>query len=461
MIVPIPLVGPTGGHRSTQFGSALTKNMYIDEAEGRLGAFDFPGAKAFGTQTGADRGAHVMDGLLYRIAGTKLYRVSNSGAYLELGDVNGSERAIFDDDGTELFFTTENKLYVYDGTVREVVQTVVQNPNAIAYINRQFILSGDNGLFATSDVADGETYNGLNFAEAETKPDALIRPYVFNQLIYMLGGETTELWYNTGTGSPPFARQDTALVNVGIAGRTAVTNTDQYLYWLGDDRKVHQVIGASKRNLTDPEWSGGPSVAHHLERLSRVDDCVASRFIFEGQTFVLFFFPEADQSFLFSETRGYWVELDWIGAEVLSAYSKSIVLDKSNGNTYELDPDTFTDNGVTRIRERVLPSIRADLIGLPSRRALVSHVGINMQVGVGLETGQGVNPEVMCQFSPDGGHTWQAEQFVEFGALGNYDQRVDFWDFANGHDVRVRLKCSDPVFWSVFDGVVDIQDGGH
>ena len=83
-----------------------------------------------------------------------------------------------------------------------------------------------------------------------------------------------------------------------------------------------------------------------------------------------------------------------------------------------------------------------------------------MTVGVGLATGQGVDPVLMCEFSPDGGLTWQAEQFVPIGVQGDYIKPVDFWDFATGYEVRCRISCSDPVYLSMFDGQVDIELAG-
>jgi len=100
------------------------------------------------------------------------------------------------------------------------------------------------------------------------------------------------------------------------------------------------------------------------------------------------------------------------------------------------------------------------LIGAPNQRILVKRLRLNMQVGVGLTTGQGVDPVVMCQFSPDGGHTWQAERHVSIGAQGNYMIPVDFWDFCSGYDIRVRISCSDPVFLGIFNGEVDIEAVG-
>ena len=459
-MIPVLLAGATGEHRSVQFGDGLTQNLYVDERGGRLGMFDFPGAKTLSSATGLFRGQHVMAGSLYMLVGGGLYFVSDGGSRTFLGAISGDDLAVFADDGTNLFVTADGKLWQYDGsTVVEVSQAVVTRPHSIAYINRQFIIAGVNGFFATSDVGDGSTYNPLNFAEAESNPDELLRTYIFNQLVYQLGGKSTELWYNSGTGNPPFARQDTALVNVGLASRTGVTNTDQFMYFLGDDKKVHQVVGASKRTVTGPEFGGGMAAAHIIEGLNDLSDCVASHFVLEGQDFVMLHFPSDDKCLLFSETFGYWVSLKWTGAAVVSVYGKNMVADKSNGNVHELDLDTFADNGQPRERIRTLPSFSGAMIG-HSGRILVKQLRVNMQLGVGLEMGQGVDPKIMCQFSPDGGHTWQAEKQVSVGALGDYVGPVDFWDFANGYEVRVRLRVTDPVFVSFFDGAVDMEAAG-
>jgi hypothetical protein len=101
------------------------------------------------------------------------------------------------------------------------------------------------------------------------------------------------------------------------------------------------------------------------------------------------------------------------------------------------------------------------MIGKPGNQITVGGLTLNMQVGVGLATGQGSAPEIMCRFSPDGGHTWDTEHLVSIGAMGNYHQKVRFDAFCTGYDVRCRVSCSDPVLLSIFDGVVDIEDAGY
>lgn len=464
--VPFPVVGGTGGHRSTQFSDELTLNMYLDQSEnGRRGAHDFPGLKSWSSGSGTDRGFHVMGATLYKISGQALEKIDASGARTTLGTVSGSDRAIFADDGTNLFFVCSSLIYRWDGTtLGTVTQSVVTSPSSIAYINQQFIITGSNGLFASSDVADGTTYNVLNYAGAEVNPDPLLRAYVYNQIVYMAGTRSIEPWYNSGTGNPPFSRQDSALMNIGIAGKHAITHTDNYLYWLSDDRQFTQAIGSSSRNITST------AVAHKVLSYSLVSDCIASTFITNGQTFVLWVFPGANTTLVYSETYEYWVELQsdtehpgnrWYGNAAVRCYEKILVADHRNGNIYELDNNTYTDNGNTRLRIRTLPSINSQIIGRQGGRVIVGGIRISCQVGVGLATGQGVAPVLMCEVSSDGGHTWGDETHVSIGALGDYARSVDYDFFASGYDVRVRIKCSDPVYFSLFDAVVKLRYGGH
>lgn len=465
--VPINVVGPTGGHRSTQFSSELTLNMYLDysEAADRKGAHDFPGLKPWSTGIGADRGWHIMNSVLYKVNGNSLVRISSLGTLTALGAIAGNDRAIFADDGSNLYVVCNSTIYHWSGSaLSTVTQSVVTNPSSIAYINRQFIITGDNGLFGTSDVADGTTYNALNYAEAESNPDPLYRAYVFSQLLYLAGLRSVEPWWNSGEGNPPFSRQDSALMNVGIIGKHAITNSDQYLYWLNDERQFVQAIGSSARSISSS------SAAYKVEGYATVSDCIASSFTMCGQVFIVWSFPSANKTLCYSETSNYWIELQsdtqypgdrWYGNAVMRCYEKNLVADYRNGNVYELDFDTYTDNGDTRTRIRTLPNITGKLIGKQGKRITVGGITFDAQVGVGLASGQGSSPLLMCEFANDGGHVFDAEQHVSIGAMGDYTLPITFDAFSTGYSIRCRIKCSDPVYFSLFDAVVKMREAGY
>lgn len=463
--VPFQFSGSTSSSRSTQFDSDLSYNIYISKAEsGRVGSHDFPGLKAWGTAGGSDRGMHIMAGVLYKVCGSTLYSIDGNGTYTSCGNVAGTDRVIFADDGSTLGIVSGGVIYQWDGsTISTVTQTVVSNPAWIAWINNQWIIGGDDGLFGVSDVGDITSWNALNYAEAEAVGDDLVRGYVFSQLLYLIGNKSVESWYNSGQGNPPFDRQDNSLINIGIAGKYAVANTDQYLYWLGDDRKVYQCVGSSSRNVATP------GIAHLIESFSDVSDCIFSAFVLEGQDMILLTFPTAERTLLYSETFNYWVELgtgtdyprQWYGNSVISCYGKNLVADYRNGNVYELDLNTYMDNGDTRLRIRVLPPLSGDMAGLLGRQITVCSIRMNMQRGVGLAVGQGSAPVLMCQMSNDGGHTYGTEEHVSMGAMGDYVTPVDFNQFCTGYEIRAKIKCSDPVFLSVWDGIAFVVDAGY
>ena len=100
------------------------------------------------------------------------------------------------------------------------------------------------------------------------------------------------------------------------------------------------------------------------------------------------------------------------------------------------------------------------MAGAVGRRITVGRVRLDAQAGIGLPVGQGSDPVLMCEFSNDGGHTWGAESFVRLGELGDYTHSVNLYAFANGYQVKFRIKCSDPVPLTIWGGAVYMRDDG-
>jgi len=68
-----------------------------------------------------------------------------------------------------------------------------------------------------------------------------------------------------------------------------------------------------------------------------------------------------------------------------------------------------------------------------------------MEAGVGLLTGQGSDPQVMMQYSKDGGNTWSNEVWESFGQIGEYGVRATFGPFGRARDWVFRFRVTDPV----------------
>jgi len=470
LIVPYDFPPAIGGDESKQLSPADIRNMYMtrDEATGRISWKDLPGLKLVTAGTGADRGHHVMAETRYLINASTLISEDANGVRTSLGSVTGGDRAVFADglDGSNvdnLLFVANNTIYKYDGSLSTVTQSVVTNPEWVVYLNETYIIGGDNQRFALSDVRDPDTWGALNFATADKKNDTLLRGYTFDGFLYLFGSLHTEIWTYTGTGTPPMARRSAGSEynNKGIIGKYAVTNSDSFIYWMGDDKKIYQGRGSGAKAINTS------AVSSIIDEYGTVSDCIASSYVLRGQTFVLFKFNTEGDQLLYNETNDYWVTMSggtnrdereiWLGNDVQNVYGKNLTTDYGDGATYELDFDTYTDNSDPRLRMMV-----GNPITNGERMLTHSWTHIPMQTGVGIATGQGSDPTLQFQLSNDGGHTYQSQSSVDIGVMGDYLKKVKLYQFATGYEIVPRIMFSDPVPLTIYTGgSADISDAGY
>jgi hypothetical protein len=61
---------------------------------------------------------------------------------------------------------------------------------------------------------------------------------------------------------------------------------------------------------------------------------------------------------------------------------------------------------------------------------------IDCEAGVGTNTGQGSNPQMILRWSDDGGHTWSNEHWMSMGRIGEYYNRA----FARRMGMTLKLR---------------------
>jgi len=84
---------------------------------------------------------------------------------------------------------------------------------------------------------------------------------------------------------------------------------------------------------------------------------------------------------------------------------------------------------------------------------------LDLESGVGLTDGQGVDPQVMLQWSDDGGHTWSREHWVSAGRGGAYTWRALWRRLGRSRDRVFRLVISDPVKVTWIDAFMELERG--
>lgn len=482
--IPVQVTGPSYQSRSKPLSSQVTQNWYQQLSELGKDQFvlmPFPGLKLLGNATGIDRGFHRMAEILYQVKGTSLYEISKTGVHTLRGAIPGTGRAIIRDDGINMFIVSDLKVWQYTtdtNTVTEVTDVNITGANSVDFINNQFlytkggftIVKGNQvgpGYTTVSDVGNGASASGLNIVGAEASPDALLRDYVYDEVIYRLGVRAIESWYNSGVGSPPIERLQGRGFSVGIGAINSIAHTDKAFYWLGDDFAIYRSsAGAEKRISTD-------AISNEIQKYSDVSDAIGNTFTFEGQNFYSITFPAGNKTFVINESLGVngWFELSsgvnsplqstkYQGTSIISAYGKNFVADVNNGNVYELDLNTFMNNGEPLQRIRVTQSANGDLLNAKGKRVQMSCLKLIMETGVGVIAGQGDNPRIMIEYSDDGGRSWSSGSWPRVGRLGEFTLQVEWFNLESYYDRIFRISTTDPVNYTIFSATIDLRLAG-
>lgn len=464
--VPINVAGPSYTSRSLPLSAQVTRNFYQEINPGATKSPNvlqpFPGLKEFSLQSGVERGCTEMAGVMYRVAGTSLYSVSNLGVHTVLGTIAGSGRCTFANmDGTDLFIVTGTTVYQYDGsTVTTVSDPDIQGSVAATHQNRQVIYTKPPE-FLVSDVGNGASASALNAAQAESQPDNLVRAYAFKDDVYMFGTHTTEPFFNTGSGSPPYDRITGQIVTVGLKAFHSVAHNDNYFYFLGDDNIVYQCV----QGVFTPVSS--VALTNAVEGYATQTDAVGYMVTIQNQKFYVLTFPTANKTWMLNEQLGPdgWTELSsdndggkYQCTSTVRVYNKTLMCDSAG--VYELDVNKYTQNGATIQRVRTLSDLNGGLLGKPGGRLQMSKLQLFLHTGGGLVIGQGENPRVMVEYSTDGARSFQGGTWASVGRQGQNIIKVEWHSYITFYDLVIRLTITDPVYCSIYSASMDLRFAG-
>lgn len=465
--VPINLTGGTYKHKSLALSAQTTRNFWPQKQSDQKSKSpyvleSYPGKLLFGTQTGGtDRGMFEHLGIVYKVTGTTLYTVASTGVHTSRGTIPGTGRCLFAPIGTFIVIEQGTTRYLWNGAVVAAITDVdLEAGTGIASINNQMIYGGQNGRFGVSDVGDATSINGLNYATAEADADALVRPYTFGQVLYLMGDRTIELWWNSGQGNPPFDRFEGGIVRSGLAALYSAANDSDQIYFLSNDYQVYALRGGASSVIN--AISTQP-MAREFRSYSIVTDAIGYCLNLDGQWIYILTFPTANKTWAYP-AGGEWFEVSSgvmggrdISNSYVFAFGKHLVADYQNGNIYELSDTTYTDNGDPIVRIRDTAPLHGGLFNAPGKEIEMSRFELIMQKGVGIISGQGSDPVVMLSFSDDGGMTFSTEMWATVGQQGAFNWKVEWFNLGKFDSRIIRIRVSDPVYWSIHSAAADIE----
>lgn len=460
MLVPINLTGGTYSHKSLPLSAQKTVNFWPQlqtdsSTKSQYILESFPGLTLFSSGGNKDRGMFCHGGVTYQVSGGDLVSINSAGTRTLLGVIPGSGRCVIDAMIDSIIIVTGGRVFEWNGTtLTEGAAGDFETPNAVTVINNQAIYDGNESRFCVSDVGLPLTINGLNYGAAESKSDAIVRPYAFNEVVRMFGDETIESWWNSGSGNPPFDRMEGGILNIGLIAIHSVASNDRNLYFLGTDSQVYVISGGNMAPVSPQP------LTRDIDNFTDASDAIGWCMNYQGQEFYVLTFPTADKTYIYPE-GGQWFQLSsgtagarYIGQGYAYCYGKHLITDKDS-NIYYLDDSNYSENGSTMQRTRDSSPIHGGLFRAPGKSLEMSSLVLIMETGVGTLTT--TDPQVMLSFSDDGGRTWSTQMFGDVGAMGEFIYEVRWDGLGSFYSRIIRIQTSDAVHYSIHSASADIE----
>ena len=450
-----PILGSTYVARSVNAADARMVNLFpeiIPEA-GKEPAFlqRAPGLRKLATiGNGPIRGLWEYGGFMYVVSGNQVYKVNSSYTATLLGTVaNASGPVSMVDNGTQLFIACNGPSYIYNATTN-VFQQITDGdfPGAVTvgYLDGYFVFNEPNSqrIWVTS-ILDGLSVDPLDFASAEGSPDGVVGIIVSHRELWVLGTNSVEVWYDAATQGFPLERIQGAFNELGCAAPYSIAKMDNGVFWLGKDARGQGIV--YRANGYTGQRISTHAVEWHIQQYGNLSDTIGYTYQQDGHSFYVLVFPSADTTWVYDVATQSWHERAGFANGEFTRHrgncqvffnNQVIIGDYQNGNIYAFDLDVYADD--TNI-QKWLRSWRALPTGQNNLKRTAQHsLQLDCESGVGLNLGQGSDPEVMLRWSDDGGHTWSNEHWTTIGKIGQFYRRV-FW-----RRLGMTLKLRDRVY---------------
>lgn len=391
---------------------------------------------------------------LYVIAGTKIYKISNTKILTEIGEMTGLLRNIhMAEDGISLMITTGTRMYRWDGTTFSTVTlpAALTAPTGIIFHDGHFICyQKDSGVFWISDKFDGSTWNSLQFATAEDKPDNIVG-LASDRVLWIYGEYTTQAYYNNGALFP-FIPNPQGLLIYGMEGDTQA-QLDNTSYWLA--RSKVGTLKVVKANGFAPVAVSTAQLEEELSTLSRIDDAYANTIMWEGHEWYVLTFPSAKRTFVY-DTQGVWFEwgeydsgTDRLVAHPMEDYvffNGEHLFTDNTGKIQQLQKDVYNHNGSVMVS-----GFKTNVQHVNEQRIFMNSLIMDMRTGVD-------DTAVMSlRVSWDGGYTFGNWSTREMGRDGKYRHRVQWHRLGSGFNCVIEGRITDEVPRQIMSGIIDVS----
>ena len=329
-----------------------------------------------------------------------------------------------------------------------------------------YLITHKNGTatFGISDNNNGLSWDGLDQAQKEGSPDQIVAVAMFHRNLVLFGQYTSEIWYDSGSTTFPFAPIQGVFMETGCAAPFSVCNIDNTIYWVGYDKKGWGMV--FKLNGYLPQRISTHAIEKMINETGSAPLINSYAYQEEGHSFIVINAPNLGTTLVYDAATQLWHERqsidfsgnlnrDCVGFHSF-AFGQHILFDYQTADVYIGSVDFYTDGAQPLRRIRVSPHMHKDL-----KYIFFRALQIDMETGVGLDGNPavGTNPQAILKYSNDGGYTFGNEIYRSLGAIGQKKTRVRYTNLGRARDRVWWFEVADPVKVVIMDATLDALEG--
>ena len=365
--IPFPMLTAPGQKTNVAGGRLI--NCYPEPNAATAGLpnsyWRVPGLDVWGTvPSGTYRGGVYVQqqGIFYGIFGNTVYSWGGAGAGTALsGSVSGTKfcwcavnqavtpDVVFVSPGVGAFWTPSG------GTsVGAYPDAGVGAPDSVTFLDGFFVFTAGNGTSIVSDI-NTTSINPLNFATAQSKPDALWRPMpLSNGQLLLCGSNTIEVW-GTPINPTGYPFSYVATIYRGIPGPSAICGAEdgwgKGIFMVGDDNKVSSIAIGSYV----PTPISIPDLDQIIEAEPDKTKIIVGCYVARGHGMVVVQGPtwcwEYDTTLTSWHERQSYLQTYWRGYQPIYVFGNWLCGDIQGPNLLRLDGRTYKEGGVSEVQE--------------------------------------------------------------------------------------------------------------
>lgn len=460
----IPFLGQAYQAISKPFSAQQSINLYPERAEDQqrseLALIGTPGLREFlMIGSGPIRGLWEFNDKLYAVSGVELFEIDTGGAATVVGTIDGVERVSMANNTTQLCVVNGTQGYIYTPSAslfQQIVDPDFRPADLVVFLDQYFIFhETGTGRFFISALADGTSFDGLDFATAEGSPDKIVSILTDHRDLLLFGEESIELWDNTGDVDFPFAAQNGVFIERGCAAAFSTLKMDNQVYWLGEDRVIYVLNGYT------PQRVSTHAIEDRIRDYAQVSDAYAWTYTEDGHYFYVLSFPTGNETWVYDAASKMWHQRAsgvtgaiWRAAQFARFNHKNYVGDRTTGQLYEMSLEFYNEAGAEIRRVRTTMPLSANELPV-----FMAKLQIYLDSGQGLILGLGSDPLVGLSWSDDGGRAFNSPRFRSAGKIGEFRRRVIWRRLGRFRDRVFKLEMTDPIKWVIIDASAEIETG--